>query len=359
MPRIWSGSLTFSLVTIPVTVEAATSSHKIAFRQVHTEDMGRVRYRKVCELDEQVLEQEEIGRAYEAPDGTLVEITDEELDRMPLPTLKTIEVSGFVDLAAVPPEQLDQPYFLSPSSPAANKPYALMRDALARSGKAAVGKLAMRGSERLALVHARDDVLVLEMLHWADEVRSAGDAAPRGSFEVSEEELAGAQALIESMSGISMADFHDEYAQAVEAVITAKAEGAEPPAAPEPEAEEAGTVDLMAALRASVDRARTSRSGGGGDGDEGGQGAQVTHLHERKGRKSAAKKAQTEKAAGKGTTRRTTDDKAGDDAGHRASSGAGDKAEGTSGRRTTKKAAAKKTTRTPGTKGTGGGRRAG
>jgi DNA end-binding protein Ku len=298
--------LTFSLVTIPVTVEAATSSHKIGFRQVHIEDMGRVKYRKTCELDEQVLTPEEIGRAYEAPDGSLVEVSDAELDEMPLPTVKTIEVSGFVELAAIPPEQFDKPYFLAPSSPAANKPYVLMRDALAQSGKAAVGKLAMRGSERLALVHARGDVLVLQTLHWNDELRSSADAAPRPGVELSEEELAGAEALIESMSGISIDDFHDEYSEAVEAVIAAKIEGAEPPAEPAPSKDKGGTLDLMAALAASVDKARTSRSdsdsGAGSDSDSGdGGSAEVTHLHERRSKKAAARKASPKKAAAKKT----------------------------------------------------------
>lgn len=314
MPRIWSGSLTFSLVTIPVTVEAATTSHKIGFRQVHLEDMGRVRYRKTCELDEQVLEQDEIGRAYEAPDGTLVEITDDELDEMPLPTLRTIEVDGFVTLDSVPPEQLDKPYFLAPSSPAANKPYTLMRDALARSGKAAVGKLAMRGSEHLALVHARDDVLVLQMLHWPDELRSAADAVPRQDIELTDEELAGAAALIDSMSGVRIADYRDEYAAAVEAVLTAKMEGAKPPAPAAAAQEKGEAVDLMTALEASVNEARGGRGRGGrakaaaGRGGGKGEGeADVTRLHEGRGtrKKAAGKKSAAKKTAAKKTASRS------------------------------------------------------
>ncbi|WP_037908161.1 non-homologous end joining protein Ku [Actinacidiphila yeochonensis] len=291
MPRIWSGSLTFSLVTIPVTLEAATRSHKVAFRQVHTEDGGRVRYRKTCELDERVLEQEDITRAYEAPDGTLVEVTDDELDAMPLPTVKTIEVSGFVELEKVPPEQFDTPYFLAPASPAANKPYVLMRDALAQAGKAAVGKLALHGSERLALVRALDEVLVLQMLHWNDELRADAGAAPQEGVEISEEELRGAMELVASMSGAHVEDYHDDYGAAVESLITARAEGEEPPEA-ESAAERGGkTVDLMEALSASVDRARTSRASGSSDasGKET-RDADVTHLHEHRAKRNAAKK---------------------------------------------------------------------
>jgi DNA end-binding protein Ku len=294
VPRIWSGNLTFSLVSIAVTAEAATTSHKIGFRQVHLEDMGRVKYRKTCELDEQVLEADEIGRAYEAPDGQLVEISDDELDGMPLPTLKTIEVTGFVELAAVPPEQLDKPFFLTPSSAASNKPYTLMRDALARSGKAAVGKLAMRGSERLALVHAHDEVLVLQLLHWPDELRSSADAAPRADIELSDEELDGALALIESMSDVSIKDYRDQYAEAVEQVITAKIEGAEPPRAPAASAGRSdGTVDLMAALEASLSEARGKSAGGKK------AAARKTAAGKPAAKKTAAKKATARKATSK------------------------------------------------------------
>jgi DNA end-binding protein Ku len=146
VPPIWSGTLTFGLVAIPVRMESATRSHKVAFRQVHREDQGRVKYRKVCEADGERLEPDDIGRAWEAPDGTLVPVSDEDLDALPLPTAKTIEISGFLDFSTVPDHMFDQPYFLAPASPAADKPYVLMRDALARSGKAAVGKYAVRGA---------------------------------------------------------------------------------------------------------------------------------------------------------------------------------------------------------------------
>ena len=166
MPAIWSGTLTFGLVAIPVRVEPAVHSHKVGFRQIHLEDHGRVRNRRVCELeiddDPHPLGMDEIGRAWEAPDGTLVPISDQELDDLPLPTAKTVEISGFVDLATIPGEQFGTPYFLAPQSPAANKPYVLMREALARAGKGAVGKLAFRGTgETLAVIHAQGEVLAL------------------------------------------------------------------------------------------------------------------------------------------------------------------------------------------------------
>jgi DNA end-binding protein Ku len=137
-------TLTFGLVAIPVQIVTATRSHKIAFRQIHTADHGRVRNVRVCEIDGKKLELEDITRAYEAA-GQLVPITDRELDDLPLPTARTIEVSGFLDLASVPGEQFDKPYFLATQSPAANKPYVLFREgpetgpARARSGSTPSG----------------------------------------------------------------------------------------------------------------------------------------------------------------------------------------------------------------------------
>lgn len=274
MRSVWSGNLAFGLVSIPVKLGSAVSTHKISFRQIHRTDQGRVRYQKTCELDEEVLSASDIGRAYETPDDQLVEVTDADLKALPLPTAKTIEVSGFVDLVSVDVMQLDTPYFLAPSSPAANKPYVLMREALARSGKAAVGKFAMRNSEHLALITARDDVLLLQTLRWPDELNSAADAAPKGSVNISDNELRLADTLIEALGEADLTAYHDEYAQAVEALVTAKLEGAELPV-PGGEAGGGKVVDLMAALQASVAAAK----GEGGEAGEGEEGeASVTEL---------------------------------------------------------------------------------
>src|SRR5882757_460947 len=266
MRSVWSGNLAFGLVSIPVKLGSAASSHKIGFRQIHLADHGRVRYQKVCELDEEVLSTSDIGRAYETPDDQLVEITDADLRALPLPTAKTIEVSGFVELASIDAMQLDTPYFLAPASPAANKPYVLMREALARAGKAAVGKFAMRNSEHLALIHPHDDVLLLQTLRWPDELNSPAEAAPKGTVKVSDSELRLADTLIEALGEADLAAYHDEYAQAVETLVTAKLEGTEPPAAGEAgggersqEAREATVTELKSSGQRSGQRSgRTS-----------------------------------------------------------------------------------------------------
>jgi DNA end-binding protein Ku len=297
MPPIWSGTLTFGLVAIPVRVEPAVHSHRVAFRQIHLEDHGRVRNRRVCELedDPHPLSMDEIGRAFETPDGTLVPISDRELDDLPLPTAKTVEISGFLDLATIPGEQFGTPYFLSPQSPAANKPYVLMREALARAGKGAVGKLAFRGTgETLAVIHAQGDVLVLQRLHWPDELRSADDARPRGDVDLSEEEIAAAIDYIGVLGDLDMDQMHDDYAAAVQALLEAKAEHREPPKAVKPE-REAGVTDLMTALQRATEQARASR----------GEDADVHHMGDRgPAKKAAAKKMPAKKTAKKTPAKR-------------------------------------------------------
>lgn len=295
MRSVWSGNLAFGLVSIPVKLGSAVSSHKISFRQIHLADQGRVRYQKTCELDETVLDSSDIGRAYETPDDRLVEVTDSDLKALPLPTAKTIEVSGFIDMENVDAVQLDTSYFLAPASPAAHKPYVLMREALARSGKAAVGKFAMRNSEHLALIRAREDVLVLQTLRWPDELNSPAEAAPKGKINISDSELKLADTLIDALGAADLGAYHDEYGQAVEALVTAKLEGAEPPAAG---GEDRGdnVVDLMAALRASVEQAKPS-SGAAGKRTTKKSATKKSAAKKPAAKKSAAKKAPAKKTA--------------------------------------------------------------
>ncbi|SFF66033.1 DNA end-binding protein Ku [Actinacidiphila alni] len=340
MRSVWSGNLAFGLVSIPVKLGSAVSSHKISFRQVHLADQGRVRYQKTCELDEEVLTASDIGRAYETPDEQLVEISDADLRSLPLPTAKTIEVSGFVDMASVDGMQLDTPYFLAPASPAANKPYVLMREALARADKAAVGKFAMRNSEHLALIRAHDDVLLLQTLRWPDELNSPAEAAPKGSVKISDSELKLADTLISALGEADLSSYHDEYAQAVEALVTAKLEGGELPAT---EREGPGqVVDLMAALRASVEQAKGER------GEDDGH-ASVTELKAPRGsgarktaagKKAAAKKGTAAKKSASGSKAGSTST-SGSASGSK--SGAGARKTAGTAKKTAAKAPAKKT----------------
>nr|WP_159773028.1 Ku protein [Streptomyces sp. HM190] len=255
---IWNGAISFGLVSIPIKLVNATESHAVSFRQIHTEDGGRIRYRKVCELEEREVTQGEIGKAYEDADGTMIPITDEDLASLPIPTARTIEIEGFVPAEKVDPLQVDAAYYLAPNGVPAAKPYTLLREALKRSGKVAICKFALRGRERLGMLRVVDDVLAMHGLLWPDEIRTTEGVAPDAGVTVRDKELDLADALMETLGEVDLTELHDDYREAVEELIAAKASGEEPPTAPAPDT--GGKVlDLMAALENSVRAAKESR----------------------------------------------------------------------------------------------------
>ncbi|MFD7319996.1 Ku protein [Streptomyces sp. NPDC059875] len=310
MRSIWNGAISFGLVSIPIKLVNATESRSVSFRQIHAEDGGRIRYRKVCELDGQEVSQAEIGKAYEDADGTMIPITDEDLAAMPLPTAKTIEIVAFVPAGEIDPLQMDAAYYLSASGVPAAKPYTLLREALKRSDKVAVAKYALRGRERLGMLRVVDDVIAMHGLLWPDEIRAPEGVAPETPVAIRDAELDLADALMATLGEVDINTLHDDYREAVEQMIAAKAEGGEGVAPPEPEAEGGGKViDLMAALESSVRAAKEARGEGAV--------AEVTELAPRKtatrtpketgARKSTAKTAakKTAAPARKSTSRAT------------------------------------------------------
>ncbi|MEU5234713.1 Ku protein [Streptomyces anulatus] len=303
MPRpLWTGAISFGLVTIPVKVVSATEDHDVHFHRVHLADMGRVRTRKVCELDDQVVSQDEIGKGYEIAKDQTVPVTDEELEQMPLPTAKAIEIAAFVDADSIDPVRISDSYYLAADGQVAAKPYALLRKALERSSKVAVAKFAWHGRERLGLLRVREGAIVLHSMKWPDEIRSPESLAPR-EVEVGEDEIAQALQLADRMTIEDLSGFRDEYREALEGIIAAKAEGKPLPAPAEDGKQEKGeVVDLMAALNASVAAAKESRG-------EHGEDATVHEMRPSKktARKAPAKKtASSKSAAAKKTTGRSS-----------------------------------------------------
>ncbi|MFG3169767.1 Ku protein [Streptomyces sp. NPDC048200] len=317
MRSIWNGAISFGLVSIPIKLMNATESHSISFRQIHLDDGGRIRYRKVCELEDTEVESSEIGKAYEEADGTLIPITDEDLAALPLPTARTIEIVAFVPADRIDPLQMDTAYYLSANGVPATKPYVLLREALKRSKKVAVAKFALRGRERLGMLRVVDDVIAMHGLLWPDEIRATDDVARDDGVTVRDKELDLADALMDTLGGVDLDTLHDDYREAVEELITAKAEGHEAPAAP---AEKDGgkVLDLMAALEKSVSAAKQSRGADGeGDGDakvhplpagrSGSRRSARTAPKEVGGKKSTstAKKTTAKKTAAKTATKKT------------------------------------------------------
>ena len=170
MRSMWKGSISFGLVSIPVQLFSATEEKDIGFHQVHEADGGRVKYQRVCSIDGEVLQWSDIAKGYERDDGTTVIVTDEDLETLPIPTKKVVEVLSFVPADQIPSIALSKPYYAEPNGDA--KPYVLLRDALVEEGRVAVVKVALRQRERIAVLSAMDGVLVLQTMLWPDEVRS-------------------------------------------------------------------------------------------------------------------------------------------------------------------------------------------
>ncbi|MEU5219442.1 Ku protein [Streptomyces sp. NPDC020807] len=298
MRSIWNGAISFGLVSIPIKLVNATESHSVSFRQIHIEDGGRVRYKKVCELDGEEVPAAEIGKAYEEADGVMIPITDEDLAALPLPTAKTIEIVAFVPAADIDPLQMDAAYYLSANGVPAAKPYTLLREALKRSDKVAVAKFALRGRERLGMLRVVDDVIAMHGLLWPDEIRAPEGVAPQTAVTVREAELDLADALMATLGEVDISSLHDDYREAVEEMIAAKAEGGAAVAAPESGERGGGgqVIDLMAALESSVRAAKEAR----------GEVAEVTELKPRAAPKKApaAKKA-AKKASSASTAKKT------------------------------------------------------
>lgn len=263
MKSIWKGAISFGLVSIPVQLYSATEEHGVSFRQVHAEDGGRIRYRRFCELEDREVQYAEITRAYETEDGDLVVLTPEDLAQLPLPSKKIIDVVGFEEAGYFDPIQFSRAYYVKAADAAAAKPYVLLREALKRSGRVAVVKVALRNREAPALVRVleEEDVLVLHTMLWPDEVRSAQTVAPDEKVTVRRQELDMVDSLMDALGGYDPDEFTDEYREAVEALVASK-EGIAPPLPAEAEGEEEGQViDLMSALEASVKAAKDKRGG--------------------------------------------------------------------------------------------------
>jgi DNA end-binding protein Ku len=256
MRAIWKGAIAFGLVSIPVRVFAATEQRTVSFVQVRRSDGSRIRYRRVAEADGAEVAYSDIAKGYPLASGEVVVLEDAELAELPLRTSREVEVVAFVPVAEIDPILYAKPYYLEPD-PLGLKPYVLLREVLRRSERVALVKVALRGRESLAVIRVRDDVLVLHTTLWPDEVREPAFEVLGTAVEPAEAEVAMAETLVAAMSGDFDPSQHtDHYREAVEALIQAKVDGMETVTPPEAGESSEAVVDLMAALRASVEAAR-------------------------------------------------------------------------------------------------------
>lgn len=258
MPRaIWSGSISFGLVNVPVKLVSATSPKDVRFHQLHAEDGGRVNQKRVCSVDGEEVDYSEIVKGYEIHRGQYVIVTPEELEGLLPQANRSIDIEEFVDLAEIDPLFFEHSYYLVPDG-AAVRPYALLVEAMEGTGKVGVGRFVLRTKQYLAALRPREGALVLSTLLFADEIVEASEleVATTKETKPSERELTMARQLVSSLSAPwEPAKYKDDYREQVLAIIEAKAEGNEI-AVPEAPEQPAPVVDLMAALEASLARAK-------------------------------------------------------------------------------------------------------
>jgi DNA end-binding protein Ku len=254
-PRsMWKGAISFGLVTIPVSVFPATEEKSLRFNQLHDADMGRVRQKRVCEIDGEEVTYEHIVKGYEYEKDHYVVITDDDLDKVPVESSRAIDIVQFVELDEIDPILFKKSYYLVPDETGA-KAYALLRKALSEESKVGIAKVSFRDKEHLAALRFKDNVFVLETMFWPDEIRAADFATVDGESKVRGQEVEMAKSLIENLTEPWNPDaFKDDYREALMGIVEKKVAGEEIEFAPE--TAPAKVVDLMEALKASVAAAK-------------------------------------------------------------------------------------------------------
>ena len=258
MRASWSGMISFGLVNIPIKLYPATRSRDINFNQLHKDDNGRVRYDKVCKVCGNVLGKDDIIKGYEFRKGQYVTITEEELASVDVKSSKTVEITDFVDADQVDALEFERAYYIGPGENG-ERAYVLLRQALSDQKQMAIGKITISSREKLAGIRLSGNALVLETMYFNNEInKPEGMDIPAADYEISSSELDLAKVLIEHMSAPFEPDrYHDEYEAALKNMIQAKIDGEQVAAPPEPQA--TNVVDIMAALKASLEAAEKDK----------------------------------------------------------------------------------------------------
>ena len=262
---MWRGAIQFGLVTIPVKLYLATESGGIGFNLLHKKDLSRIQMKIYCPEDDEVIPRSETVRGYEWSKGKYVVVTEEDLESVPLKTVRSIEIEAFVDQEQAEEKGtrfVKQAYYLEPDE-VGRKAFYLLKSVLAETEKTAICKIVLKDREQLAALNPFSKTMLLTTLHWPDEIRSLEELnLPEDEIEIKASERKMAEQLVSSMAGeFDPEREHDEYRDALMQVIEAKVAGQKPEPARKTEPTKIG--DLMAALEASVAAARETRRGGG------------------------------------------------------------------------------------------------
>jgi DNA end-binding protein Ku len=258
-PRaLWTGTITFGLVNVPVRVYSAVHQHKLDFHLVHEKDDSPIGYQKVCKLEEKPVPNDEIVKAYEFKKGEFVQLTDEDFEAVQVEGQHSIDLEDFVPYGDIDPAFFAHTYLVGPQD-GAEKTYALLVRAMEESGLAGIGKFVMRSRQYLGCLRVREGTLTLEQLYFADEVDPPAGIVPNQLPSVAKKELDMALTLIDGFSGDWQPEkYEDTYTAALREVVKAKRRGKDVHELRGPEDEEA-PPDLMEALRLSIEQSQKSR----------------------------------------------------------------------------------------------------
>lgn len=292
---IWTGIITFGMVSIPVKLYTGTENKDISFNQLHRDCKGRIKEQKFCPQCDRKIESEELEKGYEYAKGNYVVITKDDLEKLPLPNKGCIEITSFTELQDIDPVFYEKSYYLEPDE-AAKKPFALFMKAMQEKGMTAIAKVAIRSKERLCALRALDGTMVMNTLFFPDEIRiERGKALP--DVTISDKEMAMAGSLIDMMAHeFQPADYTDSYREAVLRTIEAKLEGRE--VAEAPVAATGKVIDLMEALQASMENLKTRKDTGKATGNDNDQSNNGTEKETAAAAAGEAKKPRKKAAAG-------------------------------------------------------------
>ena len=265
MRALWKGAITFGLISIPVRLYSAVSEKGLKFHLLHDEDGGRIKYQRTCSKCGKEVTWDDIVKGYEYSKDHYVQFTDEELQAVELDTVRAIDVVSFVPLVDIDPIYFNKTYYVAPE-PSGLKAYRLLQEALEAEQQVGIAKVALRDNkEHLATVRLMDQngrpVFVLETMHWPDEIREPEFEELDKNVQVRDAEVKMARQLVQQLADdFKPEDFQDEYRQALEKLVEKKVEGEEITVAATPEEEPTKVVDLMEALKASVEEAKKKRA---------------------------------------------------------------------------------------------------
>lgn len=257
---LWSGAINFGLVTIPIRLFTAVKANELSFNMLHEKDEGRIKYERVCSVDGKPVPWDEIVKGYEYEKGQYVVLTDEDFERVNPKATQSVEILEFVDLDTINPMYFDKPYYMEPTKQGKHA-YALLREALAQANKVAVARIVVRTKEYIATVRPLEDALVLELLHWADEMIATDTLELPERTKLPEGEMKMAEMLIDSMTvqAFEPDKFKNRYHDEILTMIEARAAGKELPKPKKAPARTGKVINLMDVLSKSLEESKKRR----------------------------------------------------------------------------------------------------